>query len=68
MKKVNKYFFINLTLFFLILFYSYKSLANENLDFLSLKNDKVYLRQGPSYEYPVKLIYKKKIFTCYHFR
>ena len=27
---------------------------------MSLKNNKVYLRQGPSFEYPVKLIYKKK--------
>ena len=60
MKKKNKFFFVNLTLFFLILFYSYKSLANENLDFLSLKNDKVNLRQGPSFEYPIKFIYVKK--------
>ena len=28
--------------------------------FLSLKNNKVNLRQGPSFEYPIKLIYKKK--------
>ena len=28
--------------------------------FLTLKNDKVNLRQGPSFEYPVKLFYKKK--------
>ena len=28
--------------------------------FLSLKNNEVNLRQGPSLEYPIKLIYKKK--------
>ena len=28
--------------------------------FLTLRNDKVNLRQGPSFEYPVKLFYKKK--------
>ena len=28
--------------------------------FLSLKNNEVNLRQGPSFEYPIKLIYKKK--------
>ena len=27
---------------------------------MSLKNDKVNLRQGPSFEYPIKLTYKKK--------
>jgi SH3-like domain-containing protein len=27
---------------------------------LSLKNNEVNLRQGPSFEYPIKLIYKKK--------
>ena len=28
--------------------------------FLTLRNDKVNLRQGPSFEYPVKIFYKKK--------
>ena len=28
--------------------------------FLTLRNDKVNLRQGPSFDYPVKIIYKKK--------
>ena len=28
--------------------------------FLTLRNDKVNLRQGPSFEYPIKLYYKKK--------
>ena len=28
--------------------------------FLTLRNDKVNLRQGPSFDYPVKIVYKKK--------
>ena len=55
MKKNNNYF-----LFFLILFFFTQSSANENINFLSLKNSEVNLRQGPSFEYPVKLTYKKK--------
>ena len=34
-------------------------LASEEY-FLTLRNDKVNLRQGPSFEYPIKLFYKKK--------
>jgi len=54
--KRNKSFY----LFFLILFFYTQSSANENIIFLSLKNSEVNLRVGPSYEYPVKLTYKKK--------
>ena len=57
MKKNNKNYFIFITLFFLFLT---DGKANENKEFLSLKNDKVNLRLGPSFEYPIKLIYKKK--------
>ena len=60
MKKKNKYFLIFLLLFFLNLFFTSKSFSNENLNFLSLKNTEVNLRQGPSFEYPIKLIYKKE--------
>ena len=60
MKKKNKYCLIFLLLFFLTLFFTSKSFSNENLNFLSLKNTEVNLRQGPSFEYPIKLIYKKK--------
>ena len=28
--------------------------------FLTLRNDKVNLRLGPSFDYPIKIIYKKK--------
>ena len=34
-------------------------LANQNY-FLTLRNDKVNLRLGPSFDYPIKIIYKKK--------
>ena len=45
-------------LIFFILFYFQNLLAEEY--FLTLRNDKVNLRQGPSFEYPIKLFYKKK--------
>ena len=60
MKKSNKYYLILLVLFFSILFFLQDSFAKDDIDFLSLKKDEVNLRQGPSFEYPIKLIYKKK--------
>ena len=60
MEKKNKYYLVYLILFFLILFCFSDSSANENKKFLSLKNNEVNLRQGPSFEYPIKLTYKKK--------
>ena len=60
MKKNNKHYLIILVLFFSILFFFQKSFATENINFLSLKNNEVNLRQGPSFEYPIKFIYKKK--------
>ena len=60
MKKKNKNYYTFLVLFFLISFFITKSFANESVNFLSLKNNEVNLRQGPSFEYPIKLIYKKK--------
>ena len=60
MKKQSKYCHIYLISFFLIVLFFTKSFANENFDFLTLKNNEVNLRQGPSFEYPVKLTYKKK--------
>tara|TARA_B110001454_G_scaffold70851_1_gene68943 strand:- start:80 stop:553 length:474 start_codon:yes stop_codon:yes gene_type:complete len=54
-------FFLNITFFFFIFLFIYsESLANENVNFLSLKNNEVNLRLGPSFEHPIKLIYKKK--------
>ena len=60
MKKNNKHYLIILVLFFSILFFFPKSFANENINFLSLKNNEVNLRQGPSFKYPIKLTYNKK--------
>ena len=60
MKKEDKHCYIFLVFFFTILFFIPISSANENINFLTLKNDEVNLRQGPSFEYPIKLIYKKK--------
>ena len=60
MEKENKHYYAFLVLFFTILFIISRSFANENVNFLTLKNDEVNLRQGPSFEYPIKLIYKKK--------
>ena len=60
MIKINNYFFLIIISFFLTFFFCIKSKANENLIYLSLKNKKVNLRQGPSFDHPIKLIYKKK--------
>ena len=57
MTKKNKIFLIFL---FISLFFFSKSTADENIKFLSLKNNEVNLRMGPSFKYPIKLIYKKK--------
>tara|TARA_Y100000590_G_scaffold383749_1_gene454664 strand:+ start:2450 stop:2917 length:468 start_codon:yes stop_codon:yes gene_type:complete len=58
MIKNNNFYWV--ILFFLFFFLLPNSKAAENLNFLSLKNNEVNLRQGPSFEYPIKLVYKKK--------
>ena len=45
--------------FFLFFFISINLYSDEEY-FLTLRNEKVNLRQGPSFEYPIKLFYKKK--------
>ena len=60
MERNNKHHLIILVLFFSILLFLPKSFANESKKFLSLKNNEVNLRQGPSFEYPIKFIYIKK--------
>ena len=62
MKNENKYFIIFVSVFILILSTISKTTANEKDNFLTLKNNEVNLRHGPSFEYPIKLIYKKKYF------
>tara|TARA_B100000700_G_C14813886_1_gene746523 strand:- start:274 stop:744 length:471 start_codon:yes stop_codon:yes gene_type:complete len=60
MKYIKKNYFLYLTIFLFTLINLPKSFSNDSLFFLSLKNNEVNLRQGPSLEYPIKLIYKKK--------
>ena len=45
---------------FLFLLLPYENLHSMDEYFLTLRNDKVNLRQGPSFDYPVKIFYKKK--------
>ena len=52
-KKLFKFIFI----FFVFIFPN--AFSDEGY-YLTLRNDKVNLRQGPSLKYPVKLVYKKK--------
>ena len=59
LKKNNN--FSNLIIFIIVnLFFYTNCFALENKVFLSLKNNEVNLRQGPAFDYPVKLKYKKK--------
>jgi SH3-like domain-containing protein len=58
--KKNKYSLYKPLVFFLILLFFSPTLANEELKFLSLKNNEVNLRIGPSFEYPIRLTYIKK--------
>ena len=44
----------------LFLFLPYEILHTKDEYFLTLRNDEVNLRQGPSFDYPVKIFYKKK--------
>ena len=48
---------LRLIVFFYLIFFN--SYANEEY-FLSLRNNEVNLRLGPSFDYPIKIIYKKK--------
>jgi len=48
---------INFLIFF---FFIFGSAYSKEEFFLTLRNDKVNLRQGPSFDYSVKIFYKKK--------
>ena len=45
---------------FFIIFLFTNSGFSQNEYFLTLRYDEVHLRQGPSKEYPIKILYKKK--------
>ena len=55
----EKYFLIKIFLIYFLIILGSSTFAEENY-YLTLRNDKVNLRQGPSLKYPVKLVYKKK--------
>ena len=44
----------------LVIFFNFGNLFSDEEYFLTLRNEKVNLRQGPSFDYPIKLFYKKK--------
>ena len=46
-------------IFSFILFLPISSTAQENIYFLMLKNKKVNVRYGPSFDYPIKYVYRK---------
>ena len=52
------------TIFLILILIIFNRSYAQSEYFLTLRNDTVNLRQGPSLEHPVKLIYKK-IFTSY---
>ena len=60
MKIKDKNYYTFLILFFLIILLIQKSFASESINFLSLKNNEVNVRVGPSKKYPIKFTYKKK--------
>ena len=45
---------------FLIFFFYFGNLFSNEEYFLTLRNDIVNLRQGPSFDYPIKIFYKKR--------
>jgi len=57
---MNKKIKILILIFFFNFLLVNNTLSNEKNYFLTLKYNKVKVRQGPSFKYPVKFIYKKK--------
>jgi len=43
----------------IIIFFTSNAISEDTEKFLMLKNDKVNVRYGPSFDYPIKYIYKK---------
>ena len=57
---INKKIKILILIFFFNILLINGTSSSERNYFLTLKYDKVKVRQGPSFKYPVKFIYKKK--------
>ena len=51
---------INKILFILIFFFINISISFSDEYFVTLRNNTTNLRQGPSFDYPIKIFYKKK--------
>jgi|TARA_B110000211_G_scaffold104185_1_gene121281 SH3-like domain-containing protein len=47
-------------IYFLTFFVFIIDASSEEKYFLTLRNDQVNLRQGPSFKHPIKILYKKK--------
>ena len=45
---------------FLIFYFFFVQFLSADEYFLTLRNKKANLRQGPSFDYPIKIVYKKK--------
>ena len=63
-----------IVLFFSLFLLFFQNAYSNDEYFRTLRNDKVNLRQGPSFDYPIKIFYKKKFLpvliqdTSYNFR
>ena len=53
------YMLKKIIIFCCLIFFCSNLIADENKNFLMLKNNKVNVRYGPSLDYPIKYIYKK---------
>ena len=51
-----------IVLFFSLFLLFFQNAYSNDEYFRTLRNDKVNLRQGPSFDYPIKIFYKKKFF------
>ncbi len=51
---------MQIIIFFSIFIFLYQDVYSSEEYFRTLRNDKVNLRQGPSFDYPVKIFYNKK--------
>ena len=47
-------------IFYFLIIFPYQIILAD--DFVMLKNNKVNVRYGPSFDYPIKYIYLKKIY------
>ena len=54
---------MNLKNIIIVIFLFFFTPLNSSEIFISLKKEKVNVRYGPSFESPIKYIYKKKKFT-----